>query len=599
MLRTHTCGDLRAADIGQRVTLCGWVRNRRDHGGLLFLDLGDRYGVTQVVIEPEAPETAREVAQSVRLEFVVKATGTVRARPDESRNPDRTTGDVEVEIDEFELLSRSDPMPIAVTGERSAEELGQKYRYLEMRRPEVRDAIVGRAKVHAIVREFMNAQDCIEVETPYLLRSTPEGARDYLVPSRVHRGSFYALLQSPQLLKQLLMIGGLDRYWQIVRCFRDEDPRADRQPEFTQLDVELSFADEADVQGMVEGLVTRLIGEVASVDVQVPFPRITFADSMRMYGNDRPDLRFGMPVHEVSQVLTDCTFGVFSGAIKAGGCVRALAVPAANPMTRRQLDALPAVVVDRGARGVAWCRVGADAWSGPAAKHLTDEERAGLTAITGVEDGGILLFLAGPEKVVVAASGDLRLHLGKLLGLIDDQAMKPVWVVDTPLLAWSEEEQRWDAEHHPFTAPHPDDGGLLDTDPGKARSRGYDLVLNGHEVVGGSVRIHDPRVQARVLDLLGMDEAEANRRFGFFLEALRYGAPPHAGFAMGLDRIVAVLLRRPQIRDVIAFPKTLTATDPMTGAPASVDDAQMAELGLQLAPAAKPAAPDGGDESDA
>lgn len=583
MMRTHTCGALRAEHEGETVTLCGWVRNRRDHGGLLFLDLRDRYGVTQVVVEPSADEAARSAAERARLEWVVRATGTVRVRPEENRNPDRLTGDVELVVHEFEVLNAASPLPVAVSGEeRTAEELGLKYRYLEMRRPELRSALETRARVNGIVRRFMTDEGFVEIETPSLLRSTPEGARDYLVPSRVHPGSFYALLQSPQLLKQLTMVGGLDRYWQIVRCFRDEDLRADRQPEFSQLDVELSFVDETDVQQLAERLVVELVRDVAGVELTRPFPRLTHAEAVARYGSDKPDLRFALPVHDVGELLRDCEFGVFRGAVERGGLVRAIAVPAAHPMTRRQLDALPAVVESRGARGVAWCRVRADGWSGPAARFLSDAECEALVGATGVETDGILLFLAGPAKIVEPASGDLRLHLGRLFELREPGAFAPCWVVDFPWLERDEESQRWVARHHPFTAPHPDDLALMDADPASVRARAYDLVLNGFELLGGSIRIHDPALQSRVLELIGMDEAEQRERFGFLLEALTYGAPPHGGFAAGMDRLVAILLGRENIRDVIAFPKTTSASDLMTGAPSRVDPEQLAELRLSL-----------------
>ncbi len=582
MLRTHTCGELRAANDGERVTLCGWVQNRRDHGGLLFLDLRDRYGVTQVVTEPEFPE-AGAAADRVRLEWVVRGTGVVRTRPDANRNKDRSTGQIEVVLEEFEVLSASAPLPVAVTGEeRSSEELGLRYRYLEMRRPEVRNALETRARMNQIIREHMIAQAFVEVETPILLRSTPEGARDYLVPSRVHPGSFYALPQSPQILKQILMVGGMDRYWQIARCFRDEDLRADRQPEFTQLDIEMSFVEQDDVLEVVESLVVRLVREIAGVEIPSSVRRMPYAEAVARYGTDKPDLRFGLPVVDVTEILQDCAFGVFSGAAKAGGRIRAIALGPEHPLSRKKLDALPAAVADRGARGVAWVRIKAEGWSGAAAKHLTDAEQSGLTEALGLQEGGIALFLAGPSEVVVPASGDLRVHLGKLFELRDPARYELLWVVDFPLFAWNEDEQRLDAAHHPFTAPLPEDVPLLDSAPKSVRALAYDLVLNGEEVAGGSIRIHQHDVQSRVFELLGIGADEAQQRFGFFLEALRYGAPPHGGCASGLDRLAASLLGLEQIRDVIAFPKTTSAADLMSGAPSTVDPAQLVELSLQL-----------------
>jgi aspartyl-tRNA synthetase len=582
MLRSHTCGELRAEHAGQRVTLCGWVLNRRDHGGLLFLDLRDRYGITQCRVEPDAGECV-SVADRVRLEWVVRASGTVHLRPDENRNPDRETGAVEVVIDDFEVLSRAEPPPVAVTGEeRSSEELGLRYRYLELRRPEVRRALEVRAHVNRVVRDHMHENEFIEVETPILLKSTPEGARDYLVPSRVHPGSFYALPQSPQLLKQILMIGGLDRYWQIARCFRDEDLRADRQPEFTQLDIEMSFVEEADVQAVQESLLRRLASEIRGIELPDPLPRLSYAEAMATYGTDKPDLRFGLPVQDVTDTLAGSAFVVFKGAIEAGGRVRAIALPPEHTPSRKQLDALPAVVVDRGARGVAWAKVREDGWSGPVAKHLTDEERAALCEATGCVDGGTLLFLAGPHSVVEPASGDLRLHLGQLFGLRDPSRLEALWVTEFPMYEVDEETGGLVAKHHPFTAPVPEDVPLLESDPASARARAYDLVLNGEEIAGGSIRIHDREVQGVIFRNLGIEAEEAEERFGFFVEALRYGVPPHGGIAWGLDRVIATLAGREQIRDVIAFPKTTSAADLMTAAPSRVDADQLEELHIAL-----------------
>ncbi len=582
MLRTHTCGELRAAHEGDRVTLCGWVQSRRDHGSLLFLDLRDRHGVTQVVADVDAPGLAD--AGRARLEWVVRVTGIVRARPEGSRNAERSTGEIEVVLDGFEVLSAAAPLPVAVSGsERSAEELGLRYRYLEIRRPELQRALITRARMNGIIREHVTGLGFVEVETPILLRSTPEGARDYLVPSRVHPGAFYALPQSPQLLKQILMIGGMDRYWQIARCFRDEDLRADRQPEFTQLDLEMSFVEEDDVLEVMESLLVLLAREIAGVEIARPLRRMTFAEAMARYGSDKPDLRFGLPVHDVSEVLRACAFGVFRDAVAAGGLVRCICLPPDLELSRKQLDALPAAVADRGARGVAWARVRAEGWAGPAARHLSDAERDALQRATGATEGATLLFLAGPAAVVEPAAGDLRLHLGRTFGLRTPGRFEALWIVDAPLFAWDAATGRLDAQHHPFTAPRPEDVPLLDTDPKSVRARAYDLVLNGEEVAGGSIRIHQRDVQSRVFELLGISQADAERRFGFFLEALRYGVPPHGGIASGLDRLAASLMGLEQIRDVIAFPKTTSASDLMTEAPSAVDAAQLAELHIALA----------------
>jgi aspartyl-tRNA synthetase len=547
------------------------------------MDVRDRFGVTQVVVEPEASSAARAPADRVRLEWVVRVGGTVRARPEGTRNAERETGAVELVVDSLEILNTSEPLPIAVAGpERSAEDVELRYRYLQMRRPELNGALVTRARMNAVVRDFMASRAFIEVETPCLLKSTPEGARDFLVPSRVHPGSFYALLQSPQLLKQLLMIGGMDRYWQIVRCFRDENLRADRQPEFTQLDVEMSFVTETDVQEVAESLVRRLLSEIAGAELPDVFPRMTYDEAMERYGSDKPDLRFDLPVVDVSHALANCAFAVFRDAVAQGGVVRAIALPAKHQLSRKELDALPAVVVDRGAKGVAWCRVGAE-WAGPAAKHLTAAEREALRHATSAEDGSTLLFLAGPRTVAVPASGDLRLHLGRHFGLQPAGSYKPLWVLGFPLVEWNPDEKRWDSVHHPFTAPHAEDADLIGTDPGAVRSHAYDLTLNGTEILGGSIRIHDATLQRRVLELIGLEKVQIDERFGFLLEALAYGAPPHGGFAMGTDRMCAVLMGLSNIRDVIAFPKTTSAADLMTGAPSAVDERQLAELGIRLA----------------
>lgn len=583
MLRTHTCGELRASSAGQRVTLAGWVLSRRDHGGLLFLDIRDRFGMTQVVVEPDAPAAAKTEAGRVRLEWVVRASGVVRARPGATANKDRATGEVEVVVDAFEVLNTSEPLPIEVSGkERSAEELELKYRYLQFRRPELSLAMATRARMNHVIRNFMISRGFTEVETPCMLNTTKEGARHYVVPSRIHPGNFYALLQSPQLLKQLLMIGGMDRYWQIVRCFRDENLRADRQPEFTQLDVEMSFIEESDVEEVAEGLVHLLLKEVVGVDVPLPFQRTTFDEAMERYGSDKPDMRYGLPVHDVSRVLAQCAFSVFRDAVAQGGVVRTIPVPPELVLSRKDLDALPAVVLDRGAKGVAWCRVGAE-WVGPAAKHLTVAEREALRAAVGATDGSTLLFLAGPRSVAVPASGDLRHHLGRRFELAKPGDFKPLWVLGFPVVDWNAQEKRWDSVHHPFTAPHAADVQFLDADPGRMRSHGYDLTLNGVEILGGSVRIHDAALQRRVLRLIGLSDAQIEEQFTFLLKALAFGAPPHGGFAMGTDRMCAVLMGLSNIRDVIAFPKTTSASDLMTGAPSSLEPKYLDELGIRLA----------------
>jgi aspartyl-tRNA synthetase len=581
MLRTHTCGEIRIGDAGRELTLAGWVENLRDHGGVLFVDLRDRHGITQCVFRPE-DEALFAAANDLRPEWVVQVTGEVRARPEEARNPNRETGDVEVVSAKLVVLAEAEPLPIGLTDEDlSSDELRFRYRYLDLRRPEMRDAMVLRHRVLQRLRRTCTELGLVEVETPFLTRSTPEGARDYLVPSRNFRGRFYALPQSPQIFKQLFMVAGLDGYFQIVRCFRDEDLRADRQPEFTQLDVEMSFVEEDDVYAVGERIVTDLLREIAGVEHETPFRRMTYAEAMRDYGTDKPDLRFGMRIRDVSETVRGSGFGVFRETVEGGGVVRGLRAPGAASFSRKQIDGLTALVADHGAKGLAWLKV-EDEIRSSFAKFLSGEERDALLAAMEAQRGDLLLLVAAPEAVAARSLGALRLELGRRLDLIPEGEHLVHWVVDFPLLEWNEDEERWDAKHHPFCSPHAEDLERLESDPGSVRAVAYDLVYNGHEILSGSIRIHRRDIQERVFRALRIGEEEAREKFGFLLEAFRYGAPPHGGFAFGLDRVVAELAGQSSIREVIAFPKTTSATCLLTGAPARVSEAQLDELGLRV-----------------
>jgi aspartyl-tRNA synthetase len=586
MLRTHTCGELRIEDEGREVTLAGWVETSRNHGGVLFIDLRDRYGITQTVFRPEN-ETPFAAGDALRPEWVVRVTGRVGLRPEEARNPNRPTGDVEVEVSALEVLNEAEPSPIGVTDEDlSSDELRFRYRYLDLRRPVMRDAMLLRHRVAQTLRRACTALGFVEAETPVLTKSTPEGARDYLVPSRIHQGGFYALPQSPQLFKQLLMVAGLDRYFQLVKCFRDEDLRADRQPEFTQLDLEMSFVAEDDVMGATERIFAEVLKEEIGLELELPLPRMSYAEAMLTYGCDKPDTRFGLPIRDVSESMCGCGFGVFAGTIEGGGVVRGIRAPGAAGFSRKEIDGLGAVVAEYGARGLAWLKV-EDEIRSSFAKFLEPDELSRLVAEMEGETGDLLLFVAGAESMAAASLGALRLELGRRLELIPEGAHEALWVVDFPMFEWNEDEERFDAAHHPFTSPRDEDVDLLATDPGAVRARAYDLVLDGVEVAGGSLRIHRRDVQQRVFAALGIGEEEANEKFGFLLEAFRYGAPPHGGIAFGFDRLVRILAGQASIREIIPFPKTTSATCPLTSAPSRVDAKQLEELGL------RPGEPDG------
>lgn len=585
-MRSHLCGEVSAADIDNIVTLNGWVLNRRDHGGVIFIDLRDRSGRVQVVADPDMPEPFA-IADSARNEYVLAVTGKVRNRPEGTVNEDLVTGAVEVVADQIEVLSRAEPLPFQMDDDDIGEQTRLNYRFLDLRRPSMQDTMRRRHFVLSELRRFLNDREFVEIETPILTRSTPEGARDYLVPSRTHPGEFFALPQSPQLFKQLLMVAGFERYYQVARCFRDEDLRADRQPEFTQLDVEVSFMDENEVMGLMEEMIRELFIRVLDVTLPDPIPRMSYREAVLRYGIDRPDLRIDMELTELTDLMQKVEFKVFSGpATDPKGRVAALRVPGGNSLSRAQIDQYTEYVAQYGAKGLAYIKVndvaaGRDGLQSPILKFLPDDVLEKLIERTAVTSGDVVFFGADKAGVVNDALGALRLKIGHDLEMVAD-GWKPLWVVDFPLLEWSEDDSRWQSLHHPFTAPRDSDEALLDSDPGKVLSRAYDLVLNGTEIGGGSIRIHRSDLQQKVLNVLGIDNEEAKAKFGFLLDGLKYGAPPHGGIAFGVDRLVAMMSGVESIRDVIAFPKTQRASCLLTQAPSEVDQRQLRELGIQL-----------------
>jgi aspartyl-tRNA synthetase len=581
MLRTHRCGELTKAQVGQTVTLNGWVQGRRDHGNVIFIDLRDRQGITQIVFNPEVNQAAHRDAHVLRGEFVVAVSGAVALRPEGSANPNLKTGQIEVLVQKVEILNEAKTPPFLIEDEAEVTEaLRLKHRFLDLRRPRMQRLLKLRHDVVQEVRSYLNAQGFLDVETPMLTKSTPEGARDYLVPSRVNPGNFFALPQSPQLFKQILMVSGVDRYYQIARCFRDEDLRNDRQPEFTQIDMELSFVDREQILALVEEMI-RKVFQTAGVALPKPFPRMTYAEAVGRYGSDKPDLRFGLPLHDVSGFAAESEFKVFKEAVAKGGIVKALIVKEGAAFPRSRIDALGETVKGWGAKGLAWVKIAPDRQlESVIAKFLKAEQL--LAALPEAAAGDLLLFVADKAKIVHDALGRLRLHLAEELKLIDRAAWRPLWVVDFPMLEFDEESKRHVAMHHPFTAPMDEDLPLLETDPLKVRAKAYDLVLNGSELGGGSIRIHRRDVQSKVFDLLGIGKEEAAGKFGFLLEALEYGAPPHGGIAFGLDRLIMLLGGADSIRDVIAFPKTQKAQCPLTDAPSPVDAQQLKDLHIKL-----------------
>jgi len=581
--RDTWCGELDARRVGERVRLAGWVHRRRDHGGLIFIDLRDRTGLVQLVFHPESAPEAHAAAHRLRGEWVISVTGEVVRREAGKENPKLPTGEIEVTVASLDVLAESDTPPFPIDEDVPVDErVRLEYRALDIRRERMRDALIVRHTTVATMRSVLNDLGFLEVETPYLTRSTPEGARDYLVPARIEPGSFYALPQSPQLFKQLLMMGGLERYYQIARCFRDEDARADRQPEFTQLDLEMSFVEEDDVIGVMERVMHAVFEATGFPAPAPPWPRLGYDEAMLRFGSDRPDVRFGLEIRDLGEALAGTEFKVFAGTLAGGGVVRGLNA-GAREVPRSELDDLTELARRHGAGGLVWAFVGDDgSWRSPIAKFLSEAEIAGVGQRLGAAPGDLLLLVADTAVVAANVLGALRLHLRDRFGLVGpDAGHAPLWVVDFPMFEWDEEERRWDPLHHPFTSP---EGDLRD--PASLRSRAYDLVLDGAEIGGGSIRINRPEVQLEVLKLLGISEEEADRRFGFLLRHLRYGAPPHGGIAMGIDRIAAIIAGEDSIREVIAFPKTASGQDPLTGAPAPVDDAQLRELGIRALPQA-------------
>jgi aspartyl-tRNA synthetase len=583
-IRTHTCGELREKNIGERVILNGWVDRRRDLGGLIFIWLRDRYGIIQVVFQQEANKDAYETAKKLRSEFVISVEGTVRRRPEDAVNKDMETGSVDVLADKLIILNEAETPPFAIKDETDAfEDLRLKYRYLDLRRPALQKVLLLRHRMYQLVRKYFDENKFAEIETPVLMKSTPEGARDYLVPSRVHKGKFYALPQSPQQYKQLLMVSGFDRYFQIVKCFRDEDLRADRQPEFTQIDVEMSFITQEQIFSIVEGLMKLLFREVWDIDLTIPIKQLSYEEAITKYGSDKPDLRFGMELHSLNDVFSNSEFKVFREVLDSKGIVTGLVAPGCASFSRNQIDGLTNFVKGLGAKGLVWFKVQEAGIDSPTAKFLNDEERKSLISTLGAKPNDLILILAGERSSTLSQMGALRLELAKKLELIKPETPPALlWVIDFPLFEYDEETKRFYAMHHPFTSPRIEEVDLLEKDPGKIKAQAYDLVLNGSEIAGGSIRIHNSELQSRMFKALGISEEEAQQKFGFLMNAFKYGAPPHGGIAFGFDRMVMLFAGVDSIRDTIAFPKTASAVSLMDECPSPVSEEQLKELHIKL-----------------
>jgi aspartyl-tRNA synthetase len=582
--RTHYCGELSEKNVGESVVLKGWVQKRRDLGGLIFIDLRDRTGIVQVVINPvDSPESFK-LAESVRSEYVLDVKGNVIRRAEGTENKKLKTGMIEIQCEQLTILNEAKTPPFPIENEMDiTDETRIKYRYLDLRRPVMYETLRLRSKTVKAIRDFLDAEEFLEVETPILTKSTPEGARDYLVPSRVHPGHFYALPQSPQIFKQLLMVGGIDRYYQVARCFRDEDLRADRQPEFTQIDIETSFMSQEDIIALIEQMMKKVMKDVKGIDITTPFPRLTYQEAMERYGSDKPDTRFGLELVDASEIVKDSEFKVFASTVANGGQVKGINVKqSADQYSRKDIDALTEFVKIYGAKGLAWIKVTEEGFTGPIAKFFDDNIQNQLKALFDAEAGDLLLFVADKKSVVADSLGALRLKLGKELGLIDESKFNFLWVTDWPLLEYDEEEGRYYAAHHPFTMAVREDLPLLETDPGRVRAQAYDIVLNGYELGGGSIRIFERDVQEKMFKVLGFSEQSAREQFGFLMDAFEYGTPPHGGIAIGLDRLIMLLAGRSNLRDTIAFPKTASASDPLTNAPSEVSSSQLDELKLSI-----------------
>ena len=582
--RTFTCGKLRSEDAGRDVSLSGWVHSKRLHGGLIFVDLRDRYGITQLVFKPEAGEEIFEKAKHLHHEDVISASGTVRLRPEGYKNPKLATGDIEVHISDLEILNESVPLPFMIEEETTAfEDLRLRYRYLDLRRPPLQRAIILMHHIRQAVRRYLSSNGFLEIETPALMKSTPEGARDFLVPSRKHRGKFYALPQSPQTYKQILMIAGFDRYFQLAHCFRDEDLRADRQPEFSQIDIEASFIEEEDIYSLIEGMFEYVFKETLGVELKIPFPRMTYKDALSRFGTDKPDTRFDMEIKDITALVRNSGFGVFSSAVKSGGVVRGINLPGCGSFSRRQTDKLIDEARSLGAKGLVLLRSASGGFSSSIARFLTEEEIMGIRNALSSSDGDLIAVVADKEDVACYVLGELRLRMAKRLDLVHKNSFNFLWIVDCPMFEYSEDEGKIVASHHPFTSPRPEHLEFLESDPLRVLARSYDLVLNGSELGSGSIRIHRPDIQKRVFRVLGLSDDEVEEKFGFLLRAFQFGAPPHGGIALGLERIVAIMAGRNSIRDVIAFPKTTSAYALMEDAPSTVKDNQLDELGIKIA----------------